>query len=62
MMKPQTLLEAFEVDVLQEQAVNLSFKKFKATSKWSIDPGGQTQKTNTCRTLGNNPPKALDSN
>lgn len=30
MMKPQTLMEEFEVAVLQEQAVELSAKKFKA--------------------------------
>lgn len=62
MMKPPSLLEAFEVAILQEQAVELSARKFKASVKWNGDPGGPSQKANSGKATAITNPKAVETN
>lgn len=61
MMKPQTFMEAFEVAVLQELAVELSSMKFKANAKWSGDPRGQNPKKNTGCAIASSNPKSTNN-
>lgn len=62
MMKPPSLLEAFEVAILQEQAVELSARKCKASVKWNGDPGGPSQKANSGKATAITNPKAVETN
>lgn len=66
MMKLQTLREAFEVAMLQEQSLELSSKEFKANAKWNGDPGGYwikatIDKANTSRVVVSSNHKTIDN-
>lgn len=50
MMKPRTLMEVFEVAMLQEQSLKMSSRKFRNNAKWNGDPRGYSQKTTTEKT------------